>query len=156
MPLFCGPTINISLDAVMFISPVNDKPAARPEAPTSAREAPPTANISNLWQTLEGTPPLPVDEAHLSSNRDFSQGSQQELRQLNEQLQLLQRKQQDSDVKIDGLVRTAQRAYEATSSLSQTTSILTSKLAQLDNIDRRLENVETWVRRPWWRRLLSD
>lgn len=120
------------------------------------RETPPTANISNMWQTLEGTPALPVDEAQLSSNRDFSQGSHQELRHLNEQLQLLERKQQDSDVKIDGLVRTAQRAYEATNSLSQTTSILTSKLAQLDHIDKRLENVETWVRRPWWRRLFGD
>lgn len=120
------------------------------------RETPPTANISNMWQTLEGTPALPVDEAQLSGNRDFSQGSHQDLRHLNEQLQLLERKQQDSDVKIDGLVRTAQRAYEATNSLSQTTSILTSKLAQLDHIDKRLENVETWVRRPWWRRLFGD
>lgn len=140
----------------MFISPVNDKPLSRPEASTTVREAPPTANISNLWQTLEGTPALPVDEAQLSSNREFAQGSHQELRQLNEQLQTLQQKQQDSDVKIDGLVRTAQRAYEATNSLSQTTSILTSKLAQLDNIDKRLENVEIWVRRPWWRRLFGD
>ena len=140
----------------MFVSPINDKPAARPEAATPVREAPPTANISNLWQTLDSTPALPVDEAQLSSNREFSQGAHQELRQLDEQLQILQRKQQDSDVKIDGLVRTAQRAYEATNSLSQTTSILTSKLAQLDNIDKRLENVETWVRRPWWRRLFSD
>jgi molecular chaperone GrpE (heat shock protein) len=105
---------------------------------------------------LEGPPALPVDEAQLSSNREFAQGSHQELRQLNEQLQMLQRKQQDSDVKIDGLVRTAQRAYEATHSLSQTTSILTSKLAQLDNIDKRLETVETWIRRPWWRRLFGD
>ncbi len=140
----------------MFVSPVNDKPLARQEASTPVREAPPTANISNLWQTLEGPPALPVDEAQLSSNREFAQGSHQELRQLNEQLQMLQRKQQDSDVKIDGLVRTAQRAYEVTNSLSQTTSILTSKLAQLDNIDKRLENVETWVRRPWWRRLFGD
>lgn len=140
----------------MFVSPINDKPLSRPEASTTVREAPPTANISNLWQTLEGTPALPVDEAQLSSNREFAQGSHQELRQLNDQLQTLQQKQQDSDVKIDGLVRTAQRAYEATNSLSQTTSILTSKLAQLDNIDKRLENVETWVRRPWWRRLFGD
>lgn len=140
----------------MFVSPINDKPLSRPEASTTVREAPPTANISNLWQTLEGSPALPVDEAQLSSNREFAQGSHQELRQLNEQLQTLQQKQQDSDVKIDGLVRTAQRAYEATNSLSQTTSILTSKLAQLDNIDKRLENVETWVRRPWWRRLFGD
>lgn len=140
----------------MFVSPINDKPLSRPEASTTVREAPPTANISNLWQTLEGTPALPVDEAQLSSNREFAQGSHQELRQLNEQLQTLQQKQQDSDVKIDGLVRTAQRAYEATNSLSQTTSILTSKLAQLDSIDKRLENVETWVRRPWWRRLFGD
>lgn len=140
----------------MFVSPINDKPLSRPEASTTVRESPPTANISNLWQTLEGTPALPVDEAQLSSNREFAQGSHQELRQLNEQLQTLQQKQQDSDVKIDGLVRTAQRAYEATNSLSQTTSILTSKLAQLDNIDKRLENVETWVRRPWWRRLFGD
>lgn len=140
----------------MFVSPINDKPLSRPEASTTVREAPPTANISNLWHTLEGSPALPVDEAQLSSNREFAQGSHQELRQLNEQLQTLQQKQQDSDVKIDGLVRTAQRAYEATNSLSQTTSILTSKLAQLDNIDKRLENVETWVRRPWWRRLFGD
>ncbi|GBL17478.1 hypothetical protein EMGBS1_02980 [Chloroflexota bacterium] len=103
----------------MFVSPINDKPLSRPEASTTVREAPPTANISNLWQTLEGTPALPVDEAQLSSNREFAQGSHQELRQLNEQLQTLQQKQQDSDVKIDGLVRTAQRAYEATNSLSK-------------------------------------